>query len=705
MNRFCTIVLASALLSLGCGGKKPADPGPVPAGETPTGTSDSAKLVGEAGKAASAAEALASSGELESARLEYERSVEILLSLPHDIGGVEENQHVRVLLAESIAAIHDIEQAQRAAVSNESQDMLALGEEDAGIEARELAAADELASDPVLAELELENDALNETSESVSEAQFAFPIEYNARVESLVKMFKERKRDWFQESLDRSGRYLPMVKRTFRKHGLPEELAALAMVESAFKSRAVSRAGARGIWQFIRATGRMYGLQSDFWVDDRFDPEKATDAAARHLKDLHEQFGDWYLAMAAYNSGPRRVQRAIRQTGSRDFWTLAKRRRLPRETRSYVPLILATMVIAKDPVSHGFVPPVEQDLSYDLVTLDFPLDLQTAAEAAEVSLDDMKLLNPELRRWVTPMDARYDLKIPTGTKDVFCAAIDAIPPDERVRFGTHVVRRGDTLSKIAERYGSRIDDVATANNLSRRSLIHPGQVLTIPVLGSGKEIPRHTSTRSASRRTADGHVYTVRRGDSLARIASSFRISLSQLREMNGLSSRETTIHPGQRLVVASSSSVSHETKSAAAEPKAATGDARVPAAAGKTKTPPASNTGANGSYLVRTGDTLGQIAEAHGMRLSALRRMNDMRGRRSRIYPGQRLVVSGASKSAAGDQDAGETRYRVRRGDTLSKIAQRFGVSVDEIREWNDISRDRIVAGQSLTIYPGTDH
>jgi membrane-bound lytic murein transglycosylase D len=354
-------------------------------------------------------------------------------------------------------------------------------------------------------------------------------------------------------------------------------------------------------------TGRFYGLRQDYWVDHRFDPEKSTRAAARHLKDLYEEFGDWYLVMAAYNAGPNRVKRAIARTGSRDFWKLSRTRYLRRETRSYVPLILATVVIAKDPERYGFETNYDPPIDFDVVHIESPMDLGTAATCAGTTFTEMKRLNPELRRWVTPLNrSEYSLKIPSGTKDAFCEAVAAIPPEKRVQFVAYTVRRGDTLSHIARKYRTSVRALVDANRIGRRSIIRPGQVLTVPV-------PDGTSPQAGS---------TGRRASPVV---------------------------------------------------NAAEGDL----------------------YVVQPGDTLSEIAEAHGVGLSVLRRWNGL-GYRTLIHPGQKLIVR-QSQGASGE---GRVVYRVRRGDTLTKIARQFSVSVEQIRRWNNLANDRIVAGESLEIY-----
>lgn len=652
------VTTSIALAIAGCAGKsqKPAEAPQALVAEIREENLAAARAELERGQA------LAEAGAWADAREAFDRAVDLLLALP---GGVDSTEDAAALYDDVVATVHETERAQLEALS----DTLPVAEPS------ESAAVDELTSDASETESDELLEAAVEEEGDVAEVGYDIPVELNSRVQSLIEMFQERKRDWFQEALDRSGHYVPMIKEIFAEEGLPKDLLYLAMVESAFKERALSRAGARGIWQFISGTGRLYGLEQDFWVDDRFDPEKATRAAARHLKDLYEEFGDWYLVMAAYNSGARRVDRAIRRTGSRDFWTLAARRRLPRETRSYVPLILATIVIAKNPEAYGFTPSTETPREYDVVRLDHAVDLETAAKSAGTTVDEMKRLNPQLRRWVTPLDREdYPLRVPKGSAEVFRTALAQIPEDERVRFGTHVVQRGDTLSRIAHRYGTSIDALTAANGIRRRTIIHPGQVLTVPV-------PPGALAQDAERYFGSGRdtvsidgreVYVVRRGDTLGAIASSFRMGLGALRRLNDIPESSSRIYPGQKLVVSGAPASSRR-----ASMRATGGDV----------------------YVVRPGDTLGQIADAHGIGLSVLRRLNGMSPRSSRIYPGQKLFVSSGSVATAVAAGGSPVTYRVRWGDTLSVIARRFGVSVEELRRWNAIDSDTIVAGQSLTV------
>ena len=247
--------------------------------------------------------------------------------------------------------------------------------------------------------------------------QSDLPLMINDYVAGYINYFSTRGKGTFEGALVRSGRYKEMIFRIFKEEGVPQDLIYLAQAESGFKPLALSRARARGMWQFMASRGVGYGLHRSWWIDDRQDPEKATRAAARHLKDLYNQFGDWYLAMAAYNSGPGNVQQAVKRTGYADFWELYKRNVLPGETKNYVPIILAMTIISKNPARYGLdtVTP-EPPLHYDVVKVNYPVDLRLVAECVDAPVDTLVDLNPSLLRRTTPKDQAYDLRIPAGTQ-------------------------------------------------------------------------------------------------------------------------------------------------------------------------------------------------------------------------------------------------------------------------------------------------
>ena len=394
-------------------------------------------------------------------------------------------------------------------------------------------------------------------------------IPLNAKVLSFVQLFSGRLKAFLEEGLSRGVQFLPMIQSIFRAEGLPLDLAYVPLVESAFKPTALSRAKAKGIWQFMRGTALENGLKHDWYIDERAEPEKATRAAARYLKTLHEMFdGDWHLALASYNGGPGRVQRAIKRSGRSDFWKLtASTRYLPRETRDYVPLILAAIVIARNPGMYGFdIQPVES-LRYETIALTTPIDLRRVAEWVGMPVQTIQELNPELRRWTTPIGTpEYELKVPSGTVDIVRAHLAEADPAELAPLNWHTVRKGETLLSIAKKLKVSRTDLAEANYLSVRAKLDMGQRLVIPrapaLLATRPEIPPpaadpaeepvvvavSTSAPRESTPQAASVTYRVKRGDTLSSIARLYRTTVASLRAWNRL--RSNSIQVGQRLTI-----------------------------------------------------------------------------------------------------------------------------------------------------------
>jgi len=388
------------------------------------------------------------------------------------------------------------------------------------------------------------------------------PIVFNDKVKTLIHHFQTRRWDVITRAFGRASRHLPMMRRIFREKGLPEDLLNLAFIESAVNPWATSRAKAAGIWQFMPSTGRRYGMRSSFWLDERRDPEKSTRGAAEYLKQLYEMFGDWPLALAAYNAGEGKIQAAIKRQRTRDYWRL----RLPRETRYFVPAFMAMTIIAREPERYGFSPPPEAPPEVDVVSLDHPTDLKTIAEAAATTPEEIRELNPELIRWATPSDmAQYAIRIPAGRRDEFLEALERIPPEERITWIRHTIRKGETPTSIARQYGVDLRAVLDLNGLRKRhASLKPGGTLRIPPMparsvGVTAEAPR--PARAVARAVAAGRYavekgerYVVKRGDTLWDIAQDHAVSLEELRRVNNLS-RDATIRPGQKLQIPRASS------------------------------------------------------------------------------------------------------------------------------------------------------
>ncbi len=394
------------------------------------------------------------------------------------------------------------------------------------------------------------------------------PIPLNQRVLSYVELFQGRLHDFIEEGLRRGSQYLPMIQNVFRAEGLPLDLAYVPLVESAFKPNALSRAKAKGVWQFMAGTAVENGLRRDWYIDERSDPEKATLAAAKYLRTLANLFGgDWHLALASYNGGPGRLQRAIKQTHVSDFWQLsAKPKLLPRETREYVPMILAAIVIARNPAQYGFDLEAESASSFEKVTLPRPVDLRRVAEWTGTSIDEIQSLNPELRRWTTPIrDEQYELKVPAGTAEVVRARLDDSVSTDLASLKFYVVKRGDTLPLIAKKLHVSNRDLAEANYLPVTARVAAGQKLMVPheatvLMAAQTERPvpaaesrRTVATAGQLANPTESNrvkaVYQVKRGDTLASIAELFKTSVTSLKTWNPRVAGDR-IAPGQRLTV-----------------------------------------------------------------------------------------------------------------------------------------------------------
>src|ERR1700676_2391929 len=377
--------------------------------------------------------------------------------------------------------------------------------------------------------------AVDQNVKAKAEAEIKFtrsdlPLMMTDQVAGYINYFSNRGRGTVEGALARSGRYEDMIRRILREEGVPQELIYLAQAESGFHPLAVSRAGARGMWQFMGSRAKGYGLERSWWVDDRQDPEKSTRAAAHHLKDLCNQFGDWYLAMAAYNSGPGTVQSAVKRTGYADYWELYKRNVLPKETRNYVPIILAVTIIAKNPEQYGLDKVVaEKPIPYDAIKIDYPVDLRLVAETVDASASTLQDLNPSLLRLTTPKDREFELHLPAGTKDRYLTAITAIPPDMRVWWRYHKVVPGDTLASVASAFHTSRQAIVQANNLDGIENLQVESELIIPVA------PRKHPTEEMASYSRRATSNKVRKGETVQTLAENFAVPPAMVRRWNHL--------------------------------------------------------------------------------------------------------------------------------------------------------------------------
>jgi len=375
------------------------------------------------------------------------------------------------------------------------------------------------------------------------------PLIMNSRVKRMINFFQNQRKSEFQLWLDRYAQYATTIRPILESYGIPEELIYLAMIESGLNTKAYSYAHAVGPWQFISATGRRYGLKRDWWVDERRDIVKSTHAGAQYLKALYDEFDDWYLAMASYNCGENRVRRTIRREGHRDFWRMIT---LPRQTRNYVPTVIAAAIISGDPERYGFHIKELTDWEYEVIDIDRSLDLDKIAIALRVDYKQLKAYNPELRQGVTPPSKiPYQLKVPYGKGGGKLTAMASIPTSDKIDYQVHYVRRGETLSVIASRYGVSLTKLVQANRIKNRNRVSVGQKLVIPAPKSYTGTTTKKKTTKAAPPSPDyvKKSYRVRKGDTLGQIAENHQTSAKRIRHWNGLRYGEH-IYPGQKLII-----------------------------------------------------------------------------------------------------------------------------------------------------------
>ncbi|MCB9680370.1 MAG: LysM peptidoglycan-binding domain-containing protein [Alphaproteobacteria bacterium] len=512
-------------------------------------------------------------------------------------------------------------------------------------------------------------------------SEFDLPLVLNAHVERWLGVLTGPGRKYFRVWLQRKARYEPMINAELDAAGLPRDLIYLSMIESGFNSYALSSASAGGLWQFIPTTARLYDLQVDFWLDERRDPEKATRAALAMLSSLHNRFGDWYLAFAAYNTGPARIARALDRAesdgGKVDYWALLEQDLLHRETEGYVPKIIAAMIIAKHPERYGFTDIVpEAPLSYDSVRINDAVDVDVLATCAGLDEDGFRALNPALRRYAVP-EGGVDLRVPLGAADTFLAALDAVPAAERRRIVMHEVSRGESLSGIASRYGVSLSEVQSANHIRNANQIAIGQKLVIPMMGASVDAVLQTRRVDAPAASAPAKAapstptaepvkrpttYTVRSGDALSEIAERTGVSMADLQRFNGVTD-PSRIQVGQTLRLT-----------------APEGQAAAPAAAAAKTT----------TYTVRSGDTLSEIAARFGVSVADLVRWNGLKDA-SAVRAGQSLKLVEPAVSWRS--------HTVAKGESLGIIANRYGVSVSDLIAWNHLKGSTIYPGDTLRI------
>jgi membrane-bound lytic murein transglycosylase D len=460
--------------------------------------------------------------------------------------------------------------------------------------------------------------------------EFDIPIVINAKVEQFIQYFQTTARKAFSNWLARSEKYIPFMRNHLKENGLPEDLVYMALIESGFNPYAYSRSKASGPWQFIYLTGKRYGLRSNWWIDERRDPEKSTIAAAKYLKDLYDMFECWYLAAAGYNAGEGKIAEAMKRYQTEDFWELIKYRYLKQETKDYVPQMIAAALIAKDPERYGFVGiEYQEPLHYDKVRVPEVTDLRLIARACEVSVDEIRELNPELSRWCTPPNfPDYEIKIPFGKKELFLKNFETLYPGERFQFKTHLVKKGDTFPKIAKLYRVDPEPILEINRLNKKSRLSTGMNLLIP-LPKDQDNPKPDSLVKKKSNGMEQHsksvettTYKIKKGDSLWSIANEMGVNIGALSRWNNLHP-EKKLMPGDKLKI------------------------RMTKTSDPLDEPHGKRVGKEIVYVVKEGDTLWSIAKKFNLTISEIKTWNHL-NESNRIYPEDRLKLKvGGIKSS----------------------------------------------------------
>ena len=498
-------------------------------------------------------------------------------------------------------------------------------------------------------------------------ASYDFPIDLNDKVATWVSLFSTTKRGFIENALGRGSMYMPMIRQVFAEERVPADLAFLAVIESGFRNEAKSRAKAVGMWQFIRSTGRIYGLTANAWLEERRDPVKATRAAARYLRRLYEISGDWYLAASSYNAGPLTLDRAIQNIGTRNFWDLARSRWLRTETKNYVPELCAAILVGRNPERYGLRILPLMPYTYETVTVASMTSLTVLARCAGTDVGTLKALNPELLRGSTP-PGTYQLRVPPGKAMDCLRRLAGMPAGQRLDFKGYTVQKGDTLAKVAKRFKLTPEDLLAANDIQAKQF-KPGKRLLVPPPPALAVEERDLAPVGKGKALGDRPLPSL---PNLPRDPSD---------------AAESTVVPDLQpsaplAVLPTTSAAGSQTATRPTEGPAA----QVP----QTEPSP--------SLVIKAkpGDTLAKLARTHKVPLGELLRLNP--GSAKALHPGDEVRLPGGAPVASVGA-ATVSVHRVQKGESLALIARKYGVAPKELKAWNRLKSDRIQAGQKLRL------
>lgn len=504
----------------------------------------------------------------------------------------------------------------------------------------------------------------------IDPSKYDFPITVNKQVLYYMELFQGKQRNYFTQWLARSSMYRPYIEAELKKARLPLDLVYLAMIESGFNQSAYSPAKACGLWQFIEGTGSRYGLRIDSWVDERREPEKATRAATRYLASLYNQFGDWYLAVAAYNAGEGKIDSAMKTYNAKDFWEVAVSNGIFMETKRYVPKLIAAIIIARNPEKYGFTDVTyKKPVEFETIKVPGGVSLDAVAAIANSSIKDLRALNNELRKNQTPPKSEYVLRIPTGTKELIAGNLDKLRPVATTIFLTHIVKKDETLADICKQYNISKTTLLKANNL-RTAQLPKGLRLQIPSTATKYIIAKEGPQPSERIAKIEGKgkqvkttIYTLKPGDTLQSVAKKHNIPLQDILEWNRLN-RQSPVKQGQQIAL------------------------RIDRGLQEAPEIAPSNTKADVAKIATDTKATTQTPTLEATKKRAIAKLKP--------EPAPKQAPSSIQKVSP------PTWYVVQNGDTLKTIAKKFQASPEDLRDWNKLSTTTVQTGNKLIVKKG---